>query len=320
MPRKPRIEYPGAIYHVMSRANGKGKIFETDVDRQDFIKTLAEACGKTGFEIHAYCLMSNHFHLVVETPHGNLVAGMRWFLSAYTLRFNLRHKRFGHVFSGRYKALVMDGSGNGYLRTVCDYVHLNPVRARLLRAEQRLLEYPWSSFGWYLAAPPHRPAWLRVDRLLGEHGIKQDSAAGRQEFERRMEARRAVESDENEWQRIRRGWCLGPAEFKASLLERMEGRLGEHHAGEFKRESAESKAERIIQEELKRLKWQQKELRQRAKSDSAKLAIAARLRRETTLTLPWIAARLHAGTWKSLNAKLHRWRKINEPDENRSKL
>ena len=320
MPRKPRIEYPGAIYHVMSRANGKGKIFETDVDRQDFIKTLAEACGKTGFEIHAYCLMSNHFHLVVETPHGNLVAGMRWFLSAYTLRFNLRHKRFGHVFSGRYKALVMDGSGNGYLRTVCDYVHLNPVRARLLRAEQRLLEYPWSSFGWYLAAPPHRPAWLRVDRLLGEHGIKQDSAAGRQEFERRMEARRAVESDENEWQRIRRGWCLGPAEFKASLLDRMEGRLGEHHAGEFKRESAESKAERIIQEELKRLKWQQKELRQRAKSDSAKLAIAARLRRETTLTLPWIAARLHAGTWKSLNAKLHRWRKINEPDENRSKL
>jgi hypothetical protein len=86
------------------------------------------------------------------------------------------------------------------------------------------------------------------------------------------------------------------------------------------RESAESKAERIIQEELKRLKWQQKELGQRAKSDSAKLAIAARLRRETTLTLPWIAARLHAGTWKSLNAKLHRWRKINEPDENRARL
>jgi REP element-mobilizing transposase RayT len=124
----------------MSRANGKGEIFETDVDRQDFIKTLAEACGKTGFEIHANCLRSNHFHLVVETPHGNLVAGMRWFLSAYTLRFNLRHQRFGHVFSGRYKALMVDGSGNGYLRTVCNYVHLNPVRARLLRAEQRLLE------------------------------------------------------------------------------------------------------------------------------------------------------------------------------------
>jgi len=310
----------GTIYHVMSRANGKGRIFETDVDRQDFIKTLAEACGKTGFEIHAYCLMSNHFHLVVETPDGNLVAGMRWLLSAYTLRFNPRHKRFGHVFSGRYKALVVDGSGTGYLRTVCDYVHLNPVRARLLQAEQRLLEYPWSSFGLYLAAPPHRPGWLRVDRLLGEHGIGRDTVAGRQEFERRMEARRAAESDEEEWRAIRRGWCLGPAEFKAGLLEQMAGRLGEHHAGELKRESAESKAERIIREELKRLKWRQNELRQRAKSDPGKLAIAARLRRETTLTLRWIAARLHAGSWKSLNAKLHRWRKINEPPENRSRL
>jgi putative transposase len=178
----------------MSRANGKGKIFETDVDRQDFIKTLAEACAKTGFEVHAYCLMRNHFHLVVETPNGNLVAGMRWLLSAYTLRFNPRHQRFGHVFSGRYKALVVDGSGNGYLRTVCDYVHLNPVRARdCCQPGQRLLEYPWSSFGGYLAAPPHRPAWLRVDRLLGEHGIARDTVAGRREFEQRLEARRAAE-------------------------------------------------------------------------------------------------------------------------------
>jgi len=77
MPRQLRLEYPGAIYHVMSRANGKGNIFETDVDRQDFVKTLAETCAKTGFEVHAYCLMRNHFHLVVETPQGNLVAGMR---------------------------------------------------------------------------------------------------------------------------------------------------------------------------------------------------------------------------------------------------
>jgi REP element-mobilizing transposase RayT len=80
MPRQLRVEYAGAIYHVMSRANGKGNIFEGDVDRHDFIKTLAEACGKTGFEVHAYCLMRNHFHLVVEIPKANLVAGMRWLL------------------------------------------------------------------------------------------------------------------------------------------------------------------------------------------------------------------------------------------------
>jgi len=321
MPRKPRVEYPGAIYHVMSRADGaKGRIYLNDVDRQDFLKTLAEACLKTGFQVHAYCLMRNHFHLVVETPNANLVAGMRWFLSAYTLRFNHRHTQFGHVFSGRYKALIVDGSGKGYLRTVCDYVHLNPVRAKLLRPQQRLLEYPWSSFGGYLAAPAHRPQWLRVDRLLGVHGIPEDNAAGRELFERRMEARRAEPGDATQWEPIRRGWCLGSAEFKAQLLERMDGQLGEHHAGQLKRESAEVKAQRIIREELLRLGWREGDLCRRAKSDPLKLALAARLRRETTLTLPFVAARLHMGTWKSLHAKLHRWRKAHEIVDHESRL
>src|SRR4249919_2824805 len=140
MPRKVRIEYPGAIYHVMSRANAKGNIFETDVDRQDFVKTLAETCQKTSFEVHAYCLMRNHFHLVVETPNANLVAGMRWLLSTYTIRLNHRNRLSGHVFSGRYKAILVDGSDTGDLRTACDYVHLNPVRAKLLGPKDRLLE------------------------------------------------------------------------------------------------------------------------------------------------------------------------------------
>jgi putative transposase len=309
MPRQLRMEYPEAIYHVMSRGNAKGDVFFNDVDRQDFLKTLAETCLKTGFQVHAYCLMRNHFHLVIETPVANLVAGMRWLLSTYTLRLNHRHKRFGHVFSGRYKALVVDGSGQGYLRTVCDYVHLNPVRARLLGPEQRLLEYPWSSYGSYLAAKAHRAEWLRVDRLLGEHGIQQDNAAGRRQFEERMEQRRGQEMDEAEWKPLRRGWCLGSAEFKTNLLAQMEGKLGVHHSGELKRESAEAKAEGIIREELKRLRWTERELKTRAKSDPAKLALAARVRRETTQTLEWIAHRLQMGTRKSFNAKLYRWLK-----------
>ena len=169
VPRKLRVEYPGAIYHVMSRGNGKQDIFRSDVDRRDFIKTLGETCEKTAFQVHAYCLMRNHFHLVVETPNANLVAGMKWFLSVYTIRFNHRHKLVGHVFSGRYKALIVDGSGNGYLRMVCDYVHLNPVRARLLKPGQRLTDYPWSSFGGYLAAPagrPHPNTGTRTQALL----------------------------------------------------------------------------------------------------------------------------------------------------------
>jgi REP element-mobilizing transposase RayT len=300
-----RIEYPDAIYHVMSRGDRREDIFYDEVDRQEFLKTLAEACQKADFQVHAYCLMRNHFHLVVETPNGNLVAGMRWLLSAYSLRLNHRRKLFGHVFSGRYKALVVDGSNSGYLRTVCDYVHLNPVRARLLGAEERLLSYPWSSFGWYLAAPAHRPAWMRVDRLLGEHGLGQDTEQARQQFERRMEERRAQEADGAQWEAVRRGWYLGPADFRRELLDRISGQLGEHHAGELRRETAEVKAERIITEELARLGWKGSELERRPRSAPEKVALAARLRRETTLTIRDIAGRLHMGSWKSATTRLH---------------
>lgn len=306
MPRKIRVEYPGAIYNIMSRGDRREDIFLDDVDRQDFIKTLAETCQKTSFQVHAFCLMSNHYHLVVETPNANLVAGMAWLQSTYTIRLNHRHKLFGHVFSGRYKSILIDGSGTGYLKTACDYVHLNPVRAGLLKPEDRLMAYPWSSFGWYLAAREHRPRWLRVDRLLGEHGIQQDTALSRQEFERRMEARRAEESGE-EVEELRRGWCLGSAEFRARMLERMEGKLGEHHSGETRLETAQAKAERIVAEELTRLGWEGEQLSLRRKNDPQKLEIAARLRRETALTLKQIAARIGLGSSRSANATLHRW-------------
>src|SRR6266581_4957352 len=290
MPRKLRVEYPGAMYHVMSLGDRREDIYLNDVDRQDFIKTLAEACQKTGWQVHAYCLMRNHYHLVLETPNANLVSGMAWLQSTYTIRLNHRHKLFGHVFSGRYKAQLVEGSGNGYLRTACDYVHLNPVRARLVKPEERLLAYRWSSLGAYLAAPEHRPQWIRVDRLLGEHGIQQDTAAAREEFERRMEAQRLEESNPEALRIFRRGWCLGSQRFRQQMLEKMESKLGDHHSGELRRESMEAKAQRILTEELRRLGWNQGELATRRKSDPAKLAMAARLRQETTLSIKAIAA------------------------------
>jgi REP element-mobilizing transposase RayT len=312
MPRPLRIEYPGAIYHVLSRGDRKEVIFLDDGDGHDFIKTLAEACQKAGFQIHAYCLMKNHFHLVVETPAGNLVAGMRWLLSTYANRFNHRHQLCGHVFSGRYKALVVEGSGRGYLRTVCDYTHLNPVRAQVLPASSRLLEYPWSSFGWYLTEPRHRPQWLRVDRLLGEHGIAGDTAEGRRAFERRMETRRAEEGDANQWKGLRRGWCVGSPQFRQALLERLHGELGPEHAGMIGRQANQAGAEGIIAAELGKLRWKEADLRQGAKVGPGKLALAARLRRETTLTIQQIADRLRMGSRKSVGPKLHAWRKSNE--------
>jgi putative transposase len=135
MARKIRIQYPGAIYHVMNRGDRRERISEDDKDRERFLETFAEACEKTDWQTHAYCLMSNHFHLLVETPQANLVPGMKWFLGTYTSRYNRRHKQFGHLFSGRYKALVVEGSGNGYLKTVGDYVHLTCT-------EQGLFEFP----------------------------------------------------------------------------------------------------------------------------------------------------------------------------------
>ena len=109
--------------------------------------------------------------MVLETPNANLVAGMAWLQSTYAIRLNHRHQLFGHVFSGRYKALLVDGSGPGYLRTVCEYVHLNPARAKLVAPAQALSVYPWSSYPSYLQVEALRPRWLRVDRVFGEWAL-----------------------------------------------------------------------------------------------------------------------------------------------------
>jgi REP element-mobilizing transposase RayT len=111
MARKRRLQYPFAIYHVMNRGDRREVIFLDDADRELFLETLGQTCAKTDWQVHAYCLMPNHFHLVLETPGANLVAGMKWFLGTYTNHFNRKHKLFGHLFSGRYKSLFVDGSG-----------------------------------------------------------------------------------------------------------------------------------------------------------------------------------------------------------------
>jgi putative transposase len=304
MARKLRVQYEGAIYHVMSRGDRREDIFKSDLDRELFVKTLGEACAKTAWQIHAYCLMRNHFHLIVETPRANLVAGMKWLLGTYTARFNRRHSLSGHLFSGRYKALVVDGSGNGYLRAVCDYVHLNPVRARLLKEGHALGDYPWSSYRAYLKPGSARPCWLRVDRVLGEAGIPKDSPAGRREFAARMEVRR-WEDDEQMWNKIRRGWALGSNVFRQELLKAMEQRSSEYVAGDEIRESEEQRAERIVKGQMRLLGWTNQDLPQLRKGDKRKVKIAKLLRQQTTMTLKWIADRLHMGTWTHVANRIY---------------
>jgi REP element-mobilizing transposase RayT len=307
MARKLRVEYEGAIYHLMNRGDRKEPIFRDDSDRLLFLETLGQACAKTDWQVHAFCLMSNHFHLVVETPKANLVAGMKWFLGTYTGRFNRKHKLFGHLFSGRYKSLLVDGSGSGYLRTVCDYVHLNPVRAKWLNPEQPLRAYRWSSYGEYLKSPARRLRWVRVDRVFGEMEVRKDSAAGRKEFEKRMEARRR-EQEPEEWKRVKRGWCLGDEAFRKELVEAMGERMGAEHYGPERQETAVAKAERIVVEELQKRRWKPERLEQRPKGDVEKVKMAERLRGETTMTLAWIAGRLGMGS-KTHLAHLLYWNK-----------
>ena len=177
----------------------------------------------------------------------------------------------------------------------------------MLGTKDLLAGYPWSSLVWYLTARKHRPAWIRVDRLLGEHGLQKDTPEASEEFQRRMEARRMEGEDEQTLGNLRRGWCFGSSEFKQQLLEEYGDSQSEHQTGELRWDSSQSRAERIIAQGLRRLGWKQSELATRRKGDEAKLAMAARLRKETTLTMKEIAARLSMGTTKSATTTLHRW-------------
>lgn len=302
MPRPLRIEYEGACYHVISRGDRREDIFRDDQDRESFLKALGDACHKTGWQIHAYCLMTNHFHIVVETPQPNLSLGMKWLLGTYTQRFNRRHGVWGHLFGGRYKAQLIDGRSPGYLLRACNYVHFNPVRAGMLGAKQKIEAYAWSSYPAYLI-PKVRPGWLRVDRLMGEHGLAEDSAHTRRQFERRMVLARADKMGVEDTD-LQHGWRIGAEDFCDWLSKKLKRR---GRAGERARERSETdaaRAEAIVQEALRKIRWRQIDLAKQPKGHPAKAQIAHKVRRETPMTRRWIANRLHMGSPSYVSAIL----------------
>ena len=294
MPRPLRVEYEGARYHVMNRGDRREAIYADDEDRELFLQTLGEACMKTGWQVHAYCLMGHHFHLILETPKPNLVAGMKRFLGTYTQRSNRRHRLTGHLFAGRYKAQLIDPRTPGYLVTAADYVHLNPWRARLVPADQPLSRYRWSSYPLYLR-PTRRPAWLRVDRVLGEHGVNSDTVAGRRQFARRLEHRREGEGAAG-WAALRRGWRLGAYD----LADWMEGRRC------VKRSTSAPSVERVegdvalgrrlVAGGLQSAGWKAADLARTPKGHQLKVELARTLRAQTPLSRAWIAEALKMGS------------------------
>jgi putative transposase len=159
MARPLRIEYPGAFYHVTSRGNERKDIFKSNTDREMFLSYLASAQEKYEAVVHAYCLMSNHYHLMIETPLGNLSQIMKYINSAYTNFFNIKRKRTGHLLQGRYKAILVEA--DAYAAELSRYIHLNPVRAGMVRSPE---EYRWSSYGYYTEGCA--PSWLKTEFIL----------------------------------------------------------------------------------------------------------------------------------------------------------
>jgi REP element-mobilizing transposase RayT len=211
MARPIRVEFAGAVYHVMARGNEQRDVFRDDRDRWRFLDTLAEAVPQFGLRVHAYCLMPNHYHLLVGTPRANLSRAMGWLQTTYTARFNARHRRHGHLFQGRFKAQLIDA--DEYARWLVEYVHLNPVRPRRRgqsmtippeRAPE-LRRYPWSSHADYAGLRRQPAAWLCLDWLAYWARSRREAQAQY----RQTIARAFGQPVRNPWDRLQRGLVLG---------------------------------------------------------------------------------------------------------------
>lgn len=211
MSRPLRIEYPGAVYHITARGDDKRPIYLDDNDRNLFLDRLAGTAQRFEWRFYAYCLMGNHYHLLVETPKPNLARGMRQINGVYTQLFNRRHRRCGHLFQGRYKAILVDGEA--YLLELARYIALNPVRAKLA---EKAADWPWSSYRATVGLTP-APEWLAAEEILGPLGSE------------RVAARRAYAAFVAEgggdvvWDGLRNQIFLGDEEFVTRSLEMIQG-------------------------------------------------------------------------------------------------
>jgi REP element-mobilizing transposase RayT len=321
MGRNPRIEFEGAVYHVMCRGNRQEAVFRDEHDCRMFLNSLEEVCSRTGWRIHAYVLMGNHYHLLLETPHAHLVDGMRWLQGTYTKRFNIRHKQWGHLFQSRYKALLVDPGGD-YFLTVSSYIHLNPARANCFDLKKgKLSDYLWSSYPLYLR-PAKRPEWLAVERTLGNRGLSDDTP-GRTKYRQYLQERvleiacseNPHEVDER-WAEIRRGWCFGSAEFRDRMVESldgvMKGRRRDSYVGDETRKHDTLEAERLLSEGLNLFKLHLSDLPGLRKNDPRKKVIAWHIRKNTSVKNEWIARQVRMGCVSNMSQYV---REVDEDSE-----
>ncbi len=303
MPRTVRHEYSGATYHAMSRGNNGQDVFLGDDGCRLFLATLEEVCEQTGWIIHAYALMTNHYHLLLETPEPNLVAGMKWFQGAYTQRFNAMFSQHGHLFQGRYKALPIEsGAQTSYFREVGQYVHLNPFRAGLAGAgtPRALEDYAWSSYPAYVGAA-RLPKWLARARLMKacnlKEGVSGYAARYRELVEARMRNPLDVAADSAQatvGKQIARGWYVGSDLFRNRLAGMIVG-PSDNLRGPQRAAHGETEAERLLVLAMERVECTADELARFKSTRLEKQAIAWLLKSRTTVSVAWVAQRLCMG-------------------------
>ena len=211
MARPLRLEFAGALYHVTSRGNRQEDIYEWDADRENFLGILADVCRAYNWVCHGYCLMDNHYHLLVETPDANLSKGMRQLNGRYTQKFNREHRRVGHVFQGRYKAILIDK--NSYLLELSRYIVLNPVRARMVHSA---IDWPWSSYR-ATVGKQSKPSWLNTDWLLA--GFSQRKLIAIEKYKQFVSEGKGQPSP---WEQLKNQIFLGDEKFVQSMQNQVE--------------------------------------------------------------------------------------------------
>ena len=328
MARPLRYEAAGAVYHVMARGDGGKTVFENDKDRYGWVDLLERACGRFGWRVHAWVLMGNHFHLLLETPEPNLVAGMKWMLGVYSQGWNRRRGRKGHVFQGRYKAVVVNGEerDGSYFKIVSDYIHLNPVRSGLVGGEtgRKLKSWRWSSFGGYAGNKP--PDWLETGKVLAAFRLFGDDRGARA-YAGYLEARardpKSAVTDAS-LKELRRGWYLGEETFGRKVLDALAGITGPKRkkgsvAGEAASAHDRHEAERIAVAALRELglPLEASHLAGRGTWVEEKAWIAALIRKRTGVKNRWVAERLGMGHEGNVTRAI---RRVNGDHVRKSKL
>lgn len=300
MARKVRLEFPGAIYHVFNRGNYRTFAFESLGARQAFEGCLFQACARYGWILHAFVIMGNHFHLAVATPRGNMVAGMHWLQSTFANRFNRMRDERGHLFQGRYHALLVE-EGDA-LGNLCHYLHLNPAKAGLVPVAK--LEGHRHSSYWYLQRPRRRPAFLRVETALALAGGLADTADGRRSYGQYLAWRMAKDpvGSSATFEAMCRGWALGGDGFKQQLL-------AGHSLSEEIRAWADGGAQEIREQRWhRRLTELLREIAPGEKADQRssapwKVRVATAMKDSTDAPNHWLAEHLKMGSPRYL-AKL----------------